>query len=512
LELGLSLVLGLDATLVTGIDMDRPIDAVMLSEGMATPVVLVFTPSAGSSFRSTLATRYRFNRVESLGEMLEPRELSARTENAWHCAIVGVGGESGARLVCSRSESALRTAGRWAAENARAQEQDSSDAIASITGDSFRELLLPTIERSVQQIVAGMTESARAERARHNTPPPLGDPEALLHQVDQLAQNVRLIGPDLTRIQLQSAVGTQELSIDTSVEYPANSQSVIALDARARTHVASTHALLGRLNPASWFASGANGAEGYFQRIAANVLTVTLAVLGSRVSRSEEMQRDWTELFAHLGPSVAAGCASASSPSATARDGRNRVPVAEPTEPRSPLANLECTAVLSQTDEGVAARAVIARLARAPWLRELRFGAIAPVISLANGALVLRLPPAPAARGGANQSTASAAQAALPKELAITVNHGHLAILLGPNTRAQLRALDAQIAGPGPRVTSGLSAPIVVGLDARLGRSPEQVVPLTVTVESEERDQTLRSTLHVRVPSTAFARRESQGL
>lgn len=511
LELGLSLVLGFESALVAAIDAEKAMDAVMLAAEPSEKYLMVFTPAGGSSMRSTLGTRYRFTRVEGLGELLEPRQPSTSNEPQWRCAIVGVGGESGSRIVCSRDEGALRDAGRWAAENARAQEQDSSDLVATISGDSFRELLLPTIERSVHGWIEGLSASARRERQNHDGPPDLGDPEALVRQLDGLAANIRIIGPDLRQITVHAAVGTEDLTIDGTLEYPANSQATLALDARSRVGIATTHNLLGRLNPASWFAVGANATDGYFQRFSTNVLTIAMSVLGSRVARATEMQADWTELFSHLGNETAFGCSNVAEPAAAPRRGQARPVVSAP---MSLFPTVECTALFAQSDEGVAARAVIARLGRAPWLREMRFGTAAPIITTQNNAVIMRLPPPPPSQPQVALSTGERARAASPpaiRELALTVNRGQLAVLYGPNVRAQLRTLDAQTAGAGPNVSNGLVAPIVLGVDARMGRATE-LMPTTLTLDSREIEGSLRTSLRVRIPGALMTRGASRGL
>jgi len=490
-ELGMSLVLGFDSTMLAAIDLDKPADIVVTGTPDERDVTVAFFPAAASSLRSTLSTRFRLTTVEGVGERLDLRAPSNR-EQAWRCAIVGAPGEVSSRLVCSTSERALASAARWTALLSSQRMTQADDAVLEIDGTSARAGLAPYLRRIVDQSSAMLGASAQQARDEHTSAPDFGDPEPLVNRARSLSTQVDALVADLRSITIKLTVESNALVIDATGSLDAAGTSTIVQGTARTISMPSVHTLTGRLAPDSSLAGGWRTPAEDLRTHLQNVARMTLDVLGSRVPSPALAQADFEALFAHVGDEVAFSLARSPAPA------QPRRPARAGQEPEAPaLGPWEFTVLASQEDNATGARAALSRIARAPWLRGMRFGTAAPTVTAARNAVVLRIPPRPEpiAQPGERQA-ARAPQ--INAELGLAVSQGQLAVLWGANVRDQLRRLDSRTAGPAPNVlASANEAPFVFGVDARALRGESPPAPLRLSWSASREGSTLESRFHL---------------
>ncbi|MFO0561838.1 MAG: hypothetical protein U0269_27750 [Polyangiales bacterium] len=489
-ELGMSLVLGFDSTMLAAIDLDKPADVVVTGTPDERDVTVAFFPAAQTSLRSTLSTRFRLTTVEGVGERLDLRAPSNR-EQAWRCAIVGAPGEVSSRLVCSTSERALSSAARWTALVSSQRATEGDDGVLDIDGTSARAGLAPYLRRIIDQSSAMLGTSAQQARDEHTSAPDFGDPEPLVNRARSLSTQVDAMVADLRSITIKLTIESNALVLDATGSLDAAGTSTIAQGTARAISMPTAHPLTGRLAPDSSLAGGWRTPAEALRAHLQNAARMALDVLGSRVPSPELAQADFEALFAHVGDEVAFSLSRGPAP-AQRRAAR---PGQEPEEPA--LGPWEFTALASQEDNATGALAVLPRISRAAWLRGMRFGTAAPTVTAARNAVVLRIPPRPEpiAQPGERQ-TARAPQ--INSELGLAVSQGQLAIVWGSNVRDQLRRLDLRTAGPAPNVlASGNDAPFVFGVDARALRGESPPAPLRLSWSASREGSTLESRFHL---------------
>ncbi len=473
-ELGMSMVLGFDSTLLAAVDLSKPVDMVITGTPEERDVTVAFFPQAPASLRSTLSTRFRFTTVEGVGDRLDLRTQGR--EQAWRCAIVGAPGEISSRVVCSTREQSLATSARWVALVSSQRATETDDGVFEVDGGSARSSMAPYFRRVLEQGSAMLGASAQQAREQHTTAPDLGDPEPLITRARQLSTQVDAMFVDLRRVVVKLTVESNALVVDATGELNATGSSTIAQGTTRAMAMPTTHALTGRLAPDAPIAAGWRTPADSLRAHMQTLVRTAFDVLGSRVPNAESAQPEMDALFAHVGDEVAVAFSRAPVP--PARPARPGQPAAEPA-----LGAWEFTALASQDDQGAAVTALLPQLARAPWLRGMRIGTVAPTITTARNALFVRLPPRPEpiAQPGLNER-ATPSRTTTTSDVGLAVSNGQLAVLFSPNARDLLRRLDARTAGPAPNVLGAASeGPMVVGVDARAlrGEAPPALVRLS---------------------------------
>jgi len=453
----LAVALGVDVAVLSAVDPARPIDVAMLSSP-AGSYAFAMTPGGATSARSLLSSRYRFVPEVGLGERLTLRGdpgLSS-PEHRLPCALVRVPARVPSRVVCASDEAALREAGRWVAFESAARADDHNDLDATLDGDGIARDLAPALRGATALLQRQLLAAASAARRAHDRPPDFGDPEAL---VGLLGDAVRALADDVAAarsITLRADV-TRASGVDLTlrVTFPPTGGASLADDARARVGVTGPHPLQGLL-PADALVTAASRTSPEARRASlAALVAASLRVLGDRVTTPDLARRDLDALVANAGDAVAF---------AVAPDGRSGV---------------ELTLALSQTDQGVAARATLARMVAAPWLRALGFGAPATVAAAREGLVVTAAP---------SGETATM--------VALGVRQGALVAVVGHNARTSLDAVSARAMGEGTAAESAV---------AELRVTPaEPTLRVTYGAAWEARAEVV-ATARARVPMRAVA-------
>jgi hypothetical protein len=452
----LAVALGVDVAVLSAIDPARPIDVAVLSSP-AGSYAFAMTPGGAGHARSLLSSRYRFVPEAGLGERLTLRGdpgLSS-PEHRLPCALVRVPARVPSRVVCASDEAALREAGRWVAFESAARAGDHNDLDVTLDGEGVARDLAPALRGATALLQRQLLAAASAARRAHDRPPDFGDPEAL---VGLLGEAVRSLADDVAAarsITLRADV-TRANGADLTlrVTFPATGGASLADDARARVGVTGPHPLHGLL-PADALLTAASRTSPEARRTSLTALVASsLRVLGDRVPAPELARRDLDALVANAGDAVAL---------AVAADGRSGV---------------ELTLVLSQTDQGAAARAALARMAVAPWLRGLRLGAPTTAAAARDGLVVSAAPPGEAAT-----------------QVAVGVRQGALVAVVGRNARTSLDAVSARTTGEGTAAESAF---------AELRVSPAEPA-LRVTYGAAREAGAVAATARGRVPMRAVA-------
>lgn len=497
-ELGMSLMLGFDSTMLAAVDLAKPIDVAVTGTPEERDVTVAFFPAAPSGLRSTLSTRFRMVTVAGVGEKLEPRAQSGR-DPAWRCAIVGAPGEISSRLVCSTREAALGAAARWLALESSRRAEERDDALFEVDGATARSSIAPSIRRSVERLSALLGSSAQQARQEHSSAPQLGDPEPLIERTRRMAQEAEAGFADLQNMRVKVTISAEDIRIDADAALDPAGRSTMVQGTQRALGASSTHALVGRLPPNAPIAGAWRTSAESLRSTAQNLTTVLLDVLGSRIPSADLARADLEALFAHVGDEV--DMAFGPAPELPSRV--TRAPANANANASAPAPQWELWMVMAQDDNGTAASALVPRLARAPWLTGLRIGDRPGTVSSTRNQLVLRLPPRPAfpLREGEDQQRPAPARPASnepPTEVSLAVSQGQLAMLVGPNTRDQLRRLDARTAGPAPTVLGAANeAPFVMAVDARALRGETPPAPVHVQWRAEREGATLSSRLRV---------------
>lgn len=504
-EIGMSLVLGFDSSMLAAVDLSKPIDLIVTGTPEQREVTLAFVPSTPASLGSTLSTRFRLVRTDGVGDVLTPRTQGGR-DGGWKCAVVGVAGPVPSRLVCSSSERSLAQSARWVAQESARRADETGDAVFEVEGDSARQTLVPYLRRVLEQSGAMLGAAAQQARDDRPTPPDLGDPEPLANRIRTLATQVEPLFTDLRRIVVKLEVQPTALVIDARGELSAEGTSTITRGTLRAVESPHAHPLTARLAPDALAAGGLrNPAESTREHLR-NATRMILDVLGSRIPTPELATADLDALFANTGDGVAFALSEVpAAPVANAA----RAPRA-PSTPQAPTPpSFEFTVLASQLDQGQAALGVITRLARAPWLRGMRIGDAPATITGQRNAVFVRLPPRrpPAViddrPGGLEQGQrAQRTPTPPPSEVTIAVSGEQLAVLVGPNGRDQLRRLDARTAGAAPTVLGAASeGSFVAGADVGRIRGAGSS-PLRLAWSASRDGSTLTSRFEVNVPGS----------
>ncbi len=463
-DLVLVAALGVDVAVVAAVDTARPIDVVALG-GARSGFAFAMTPTGAAHARSMLASRYRFAHVDGLGERIEPRGdpgLSS-SERRVPCALVSVPSSVSARVVCASDVAALTSAGRWIAYESAARAATHDDFEATVEGDGTRgagEALRTAIEGLRQSLLA----NASAARREHDRPPDYGDPEALVGELGGVSEGLSAALSSVRRATARAEVSRERVALTVDLALPPDGDSLIAVDARERSALPGEHPLAAMLPADALFMMG-DRAPGASRTEALRRLTsAALRVLGDRVTTPAAARADLDALVAQSGDGLAL---------AIARDAPE---------------GFELSLALSQRDNGASARAALARIAQAPWLRGLRVGAAPVVTPLRDGVVIAR-------------AAAPGVQAA--PSLAMGLRAGALVVVLGRHAQTSLDASALRATGPAPALLASLRASVAGALDLRpLG---VQTAPLSFTYGARPSNGALTATLHVDAPAPALA-------
>jgi hypothetical protein len=442
----LAVALGVDVAVLSAIDPARPIDVALLSSP-AGAYAFAMTPAGAGHARSLLSSRYRFVPEAGLGERLTLRGdpgLSS-PEHRLPCALVRVSARVPSRVVCASDEAALREAGRWVAFESAARADDPADLDVTFDGEGLARDVAPALRGATALLQRQLLAAASAARRAHERPPDYGDPEALVgllgEAVTALARDVAAARSLTLHADVSGATG---VDLTLRVAFPTTGGAALADDARARVGVAGPHPLHGLL-PADALVTAASRTSLDARRAwLASLVTSSLRVLGDRVLTPEIARRDLDALLANAGEAVAF---------AAAPDGRSGV---------------ELTLALAQTDQGAAARAVLARMALAPWLRGLRLGAPVTVTTVRDGLVVTAAPP--------GQAVTAAA---------LGVRQGALVVVLGHHAGASLDAVNVRSPVEGTETESAFGelrmSPAEPALRVRYGAAREAAGDVVAT-------------------------------
>lgn len=538
---------GVDSTMLTTVELTRPVDVVVVGPPERPHAVASFVPGAMNTLRSTLQGRFRMTPVEGLGERLDPRvpdgpsasappeEVNGRRRVHAVCAIVPVPADATmpARVVCSDDVEALTRAGRWAAFSSRDYAEDHDDFVLRLEGNDARTVLATRVGAILRGLTDDLAESAARARRLRDRAPDLGDPEALVSSLREVSEDVPGLLRDVRSLTLRGAVRPEGISLTAEVPLDAAGTTALARDALTRAGAPMEHTLANRLAADAVAVLAARGsAERTRQQIHTATQTL-LRVLGSRVSDPAAAQADLDALFAQTSDAVALSVApdapTAPTPAARTSAAPSASAGADPSAaPPAPAPTLEVLAVFSQADRGVAARAVIARMATAPWLRTAHLSeSPLQVRTTRDGALVLRLPPAPAAAAPSPSAAPSAGDPStppppsasapsVPSELAIAVANDALVFAASPNAERALTAMAARAtAGVAPRALTAVRPPAAVSFafdpaplmdPSQRGAEEDRVRNvLTVTYGATREADGLTARVQMQVPGSAIS-------
>lgn len=489
-EIGMSLMLGFDSTMLAAIDLSKPVDLVVTGTPDEREVTVAFIPASATALASTLATRFRTTRVQGVGEVLSPRAAQGR-ESAWKCAIVGVPSAVPSRLVCSTKDRSLEHAARWVAYESARREGESGDAVLEVDGASARASMVPYVRRVIEQGSTAMGASAAQAREERPTPPDLGDPEPLVQRARELSSRVDTWFQDMRRVLVRLEVQPTALLVDVDAELDAEGRSDLAVRTASAVGARTDHPLAGRLVAESPFAAAVRAPSDAMRRAAQGLTQIVLDVLGSRVPSADTARADLEALFANAGDELALSFSRA------------------PRQPPRPTAATadesssdlwEFTALLSQADQGQSALALLPRLARASWLRGMRISEQPATVTTQRNALFMRLPPPRRAPSGSAEGRARSTPQRAPSELTVAVSNESLALMWGPSGREQLRRLDLRTAGAAPAVLGAASeGPFVLGVDARALRGEAPPANARLTWSAARDGSVLHSRLRLHV-------------
>lgn len=422
-ELGLSLALGIDSTILAATDTSKPMDVVILGRERPTDALLVLTPGASNTLRNTLSARYRLTPIAGLGERLDPRTPQGRRNHGPHCAIIGVQSTIPSRIVCANRFEALARAGRYAAHLSQRRADDSTDALVEIDGSVARTALLPTLRRAIEDLARGLAQSAAEQRRVHTRPPDFGDPEALVAMLTRFARNLDTHTEDIRNITARTTIAPERAILEIDVSLDAQGHSVLVRDALARTERTGEHPLASRIPPDSFAVVASYASADRHATLVRGTIDSVIEVLGHRIPDPSAARRDLETLFAHIGQAVVIGTA------------------------REPTGGIEQTALFALTDRGTETRTALARLAQATWLRSMRLGESPLVVTWRNGTLSLRLD-TPRTRHARRAVDSEMQPTASPRSLAISIVGDTLALIIGSRPEASLSALTLRNDGP----------------------------------------------------------------
>lgn len=465
-DLLLVAALGVDVAVVAAIDTARPIDVALLG-GSRDGYVFAMTPASASQARSLLASRYRFASAEGLGERLALRGdpgLSS-TERRVPCALVRVPSAVSSRVVCGSDEATLLAAGRWVAYESAARAASQADFEATAEGDGLAREAGEALRALVAQGQQRLLADASAARRAHDRPPDYGDPEALVTELGPLVRDLTDSVGAVRRAALRADVSRERITVAVDLTLPDDGASALSLDARGRSEASIEHPLAAMLPADAVFVLGdrapASSRADTLRRFTASALRV----LGDRVTLPAAARADLDALVAHAGDGLAV---------AASRDAPDGV---------------EVSLAMSQTDGGAGARAALARMATAPWLRALRVGAPPTVTALREGVLLAR----PAAAG-----------AAPTPSLALGVRAGALVMVLGRHAASTLDATTLRAGLPTPALLGDLRASVAGAVDlSALG--VRGAAPARFSYGARREAGTVTATLRVTLPPQAIA-------
>jgi hypothetical protein len=448
-ELGLALLLGVEGMVFVASDTAQPIDVFVTGTVDHPDLVYVLTPQPAERFRSTLSNRFRLVRQEGLGERLDPQNAGPRANvRGTRCAIVGVPGALPQRLVCANRLEALEHAGRFAAYESQRLHDEHGDLLVDVDGATARNTLTPVLTRAIDENTQSLAANAAEERRRHDREPDLGDPEAALSGLAGMARSAVRELDDVRHLTVRGAVAADGVTVESDLTLDANGHGMLVRDANSRVGVDPSHPLVNRLAPDSLAAFSTRTQTQDRAALVDSVVQSVVGVLGSRIGDPDVARRDVNALFAQLGDETDLGVA------------------------REPEGGFEVTAAFAQRDDGSAARAALANLARAPWLRAARFGDVGVTVSFAHDVLTLRTQETRHAanpRAGSRVAPVAAgtetAAPEPPRTVALSVVGNVLVAVIGTHVDTTLAAIASRASGPAPAVLNGTRGSFVGAVD-----------------------------------------------
>jgi hypothetical protein len=465
-DLVLVAALGVDVAVVAAVDTARPIDVALLG-GAQGGYAFAMTPASASQARSLLASRYRFATVEGFGERLTLRGdpgLSS-TERRVPCALVRVPSAVASRVVCGSDEAALLAAGRWVAYESAARAGSRADFEAVVEGDGVAREAGDALRALAAQGQRRLLADASAARRAHDRPPDYGDPEALVRELGALLGELTDSAGAVRRAAVRADVSRAEVAVTVELTLPDDGASALSRDARGRSEAPVDHPLAAMLPADAVLVLGDRAPAAQRADTLRRVAASALRVLGDRVTLPAAARADLDALVAHAGDGLAA---------AASRDAPDGV---------------EVSLALSQTDGGAGARAALARMATAPWLRALRVGAPPVVTALREGIVVAR----PAAPG-----------AAPTPSLALGVRAGALVMVLGRHAASTLDAAAVRAGLPPPALLGDLRASVAGAVDLE-ALGVRDAAPARFSYGARRASGAVTATLRVTLPPQAMA-------
>ncbi|MDP3216326.1 MAG: hypothetical protein Q8S73_19615, partial [Deltaproteobacteria bacterium] len=355
IDLALALGAGVPMAVLGAVDTSRPVAACAV-EGSGTSVgwVIALTPRSAAEARAALSSRYRLVPVEGLGDRVESREASREAGVA--CGLVAVTDAVTARVVCAADAALLTRAGRWLAWTMTAAGASGDggaagdeDVVATL-GDGAGPRLRARWRSMTTALLAEWSEAASAARREHDRPPDYGDPEAALVVLEGARDAVGVALGEVRSLRVGLRVGDEGMALTAAATLPRDGASGAARDAVARVGAGPGGAgVLGRWVPADADIRGWVHTPGDGHRVLwRSVVDGVVRVLGARLGDGAAARRTLEALGGESGEAAALGGVTA--------------------------AGGEWTLVVEQRDGGRSARAALAQLASAPWVRTLRWG------------------------------------------------------------------------------------------------------------------------------------------
>jgi hypothetical protein len=503
-EIGMSLVLGFDATVISAVDLSRPLELVVTGQPGQSAVTLALVPRAEQALRGALSSRFRLVAVPGLGERLELLGASPPPDG-WRCALVRVAGPASTRMVCANAEDALTRNARWVAQQSLRPSETTDDVALEIEGAPARAALGPYLRRALSQGAALLGQSEDDARSPSEPSRAFADPSAtgaIAPRLRAFADEVDPMLADLRRLSVRLAVASDGVRVDVTAGLDPAGRSALVRESARRVEASRAHPLASRLPPDAPLAlasrSTADGTRTIARALAARALLDPLARGPDAQGVVTAATADLEALFEHAGDAVALSFArTAPTARPSVAGARRELESSRNDSSSAPTSPLEATVLLAQDDGGASARASLRRLAAAPWLR----GRQDLSVTASRDALTLR--PAPsggersARRAGRGSAGAVAGASTGGREVTLAVSRGALALLWGRETRGQLRALDGRVEGAVPAAVEGAEAPMVLSVDVLSLARGQPGAPLRLSWRAAREEGGLRSTVRL---------------
>jgi len=456
--MALALGLGVELGMLAVVDAGGPVQIALLGTESAPRVVFALTPRSAGEARSALAGRYRLVADPRVGERIERREdAGSAGRSGLACGLVVVDEAPGSRLVCASDVATLQRAGAWMAGRAALPLADAGApmGVTGWVGPALVRQAQTVLRREAREGARSLEATAASARRERETAPTYGDPEVAARVVGAALEPWVEGLSALSALEFAAAVTTEGARVRVQAQLPPGATGRLAtlLESRAGRSVAGG-TVTGFL-PADAVWMGIDQADPVAHRQALDdLLGSALEVLGTRVPDGAAARRDVGALFAHNDGTAAL---------AISLDGAN---------------DLEWTAVFPQADAGVGARAALARLGAAPWLRATRLGGPLRVNVAAGGLTVTET--AQAAGAG------DAGVAEVPRALRVEVTEAGVAAVWGRRAAGSMEALRARRGRDRLEGTAGASTAVdALGAEMGLRLRVERAEGLRATMTAE---------------------------